>query len=294
MKKPLRLLYIVPSTIAVLVIVALVAINLFADNALKTAIQSAGTKALTVDVRLSDVELSILGGRLGLQNLTIDNPPGYQHEKLLELGEADITVQTRSLLRDVVNIKDIRLDSADIVLEQKGISGNNLQEIIRGLPPKQEQESHPSRKKLHIDNLEITNARVKVKLLPVPGKVDTLTFKLAPIRMTDLGSENDLDTITLSRKILLAIAGVIAEQGAGVLPTEMLGSLTSQLKRFGTVPQALLTEGRKILEAGTGIGEGAAETGASAGEGVIKGAEKVGKGITEGLKGVLKSKQEQD
>jgi hypothetical protein len=292
MKKPLRKLYVVLSTIAVLVIIAVVAINLFADNALKTAIQSAGTKALTVGVRVDDVELSILGGKLGLENLAIDNPPGYQHEKLLELGEANITVQTRSLLRDVVNIKDIRLDSADIVLEQKGISGNNLQDIIKRLPPKQ--ESEPSGKKLHIDKLELTNARVKVKLLPVPGKVDTLTFKLAPIRLTDLGSQNDLNTITLSRKILLAIAGGIAEQGADVLPTEMLGSLASQLRKFDAVPQALLTEGRKILEAGTGIGEGGAETGSSAGKGVIKGAEKVGKGIAEGLKGILKSKQEQD
>jgi hypothetical protein len=294
MKKSLKVLYVALSVVAILVIIAAIAISLFADNALKMAIESAGTKALSVGVRVNNVKLSILGGRLGLENLVIDNPPGYQHERLLELSEANITVSTRSLLSDVVNIKAITLDGANIVLEQRGISGNNLQDIIKAMPSKGEQESEPSGKKLHIDTLEITNAKVNVKLLPVPGKADTLTLKLAPIKMTDLGGDNDLDSVTLSRKVLLAIAGGIAEQGADLLPTEMLGSLTSQLKKLGAAPEALLTEGGKILDAGAKIGKGAAETGTSAGKEVLKGAEKVGKGITEGLKGLLKSDKKQD
>ncbi len=261
-------------------VLAVIAAGFFANRALKVAVESAGTKALNVGVGVDDVDLSILKGRIGLQNLAIDNPPGYQHDKLLELSRADILLNAKSLLEDVVNITHITLDGANVVLEQRGVSGNNLQDIIEKLP---DEDSEPTGKKLHIDTLEITNAEVNVKLLPIPGKVDTLSFKLAPITLTDLGGDKGYDSVALSRTVLLAIAGKIAEQGAGLLPDEMLGSLASELSKLGALPAALLQEGLKVLGAGEGIGEG-----------VMKGAEDIGKGISEGMKVLLGQKKKKD
>ena len=283
MKKSLKIIYAVAAVIAVLLIVAVIAIHLFADSAVKMAVESAGTKALQVKVAVDDVDLSILGGKLGLQNLVIDNPPGYKHERLLELSDAKIAVQIGSLLTDIVNIKDIRLDGVNVVLEQRGVTSNNLQDIMKSLPVKEKEPAETGGKKLHIDNLEITNAQVRVKLLPIPGKDDTLTLKLAPIKMTDLGGENDIDTVALARKILLAIAGGIAEQGAGLLPEDMLGSLASQLDKLGALPTAFLDKGGKLLEAGKDVGGG-----------IIKGAGDAGKGITNGLKGLFKPKEDKE
>lgn len=294
MKRLFKLFYFVLAAILVLFLVIVVAVGLFANRALKVAVETAGTKALNVGVTVGEVDLSILSGTLGLENLMINNPPGYQHDKLLELSQANITVDTRSLLSDVVNIKDIRLDGAKVVLEQRGISGNNLQDIIKQLPTKQDQPSEPGGKKLHIDTLEITNTQVSVKLLPVPGKIDTIPLKLGTIKLTNLGDDNDLDTVTLTRTILLAIAGGIAQQGADILPKEMIGSLVSQLANVGALPGAILDTGGKILKTGTDIGKGATDAGKDVGTGVIKGVEDVGKGVTEGLKGLLKSKDEEE
>ncbi len=297
MKKSLKILYIVLSIIVVLLIVVVLAVNLFADSAVKMAIESAGTKTLQVAVAVDDVDLSILGGKIGFQNLVIDNPPGYKNEKLLELGQAKIAVQTGSLLSNIVNIKDIRLDGVSVVLEQRGITSNNLQDIMKSLPAKDTEPAEPAEpagKKLHIDNLEITNAQVKVKLLPIPGKADTLTLKLAPIKMTDLGGENDIDTGALVRKVLLALAGGIAEQGAGLLPDDMLGSLTSQLSKLDALPAAFMDTGGKILEAGKDVGKTAIDAGKDVGGGIIKGAGDAGKGITDGIKGLFKPKEEKE
>ncbi len=294
MKKLRKMLSIVLSAIVILIVIVAVAVSLFANNALTVAIESAATKALNVGVSVDEVDLSILRSGLGIRNLVINNPPGYQHDTLLELTEGRVTVETRSLLSDVVNIKDVTLDGVNVVLEQRGISGNNLQDIMKELPAKEKQTSEPAGKKLHIDSLEVTNIKVNVKLLPIPGKIDTLTLELAPIKMTDLGGEDDLDTIALSREILLAIAGRIAEQGAGLLPDEMLGSLVSELGKLGALPDVLMETGGKLLEAGTGVGKGASDAGKSIGEGVIKGAENVGKGITDGLKGLLKKKEKDE
>jgi hypothetical protein len=285
-KKSLKIIYTVAAVIAVLLIIVVLAINLFADSAVEMAIESAGTKALQVGVAVDDVDLSILGGKIGFQNLVIDNPPGYKHERLLELGNAKIAVETGSLLSDIVNIKDIRLDGVNVVLEQRGVTSNNLQDIMKSLPAKETTPAEPAEpggKKLHIDNLEITNAQVNVKLLPVPGKDDTLKLKLAPIKMTDLGGENDIDTGALVRKVLLALAGGIAQQGAGVLPKEMLGSLTSQLGKLGALPTAFVDKGGKLLDAGKDVGGDA-----------IKGAGGATKGITDGIKGLLKPKEEKE
>ena len=269
MKKPLKILYVVLSAIVVVLIVVVVAIHLFADSALKIGIETAGTKALSVAVNVDDVDLSILGGSLGFKNLVIDNPPGYQHDTLLEVANARVAVDIRSLLSDTVNIKQIKLDGINVVLEQRGISSNNLHDVIKAIPktePKpDEPTAQPAGKKLRVDELEITNVTVKAKLLPVPGKADTVTLKLKPIRMTDLGTDNKLDTAKLSGKILLAIATGVAEQGAGLLPDDMTSAMKDTLGKTVELGKTAAEEGKKILEEG--------------------------KGVLDGLKGLLKKKE---
>lgn len=271
MKKSFKIIRIVLLVVVILVVVVAVAIHFFADRAVKMGIEKAGSKALNVPVKVQDVDLSILGGSIGLKNLAIDNPPGYQHPRLLELKDAYVAVNVKSLLGDVVNIRDIKLTGANLVLEQKGIT-NNLQDIIKSIPAGEKTEQEPSGKKLHIDNLELSEITVRVKLLPVPGRLDTVTLKLNPITMTDLGTDNKLDVAALSGKILVAIAGGIAEQGAGILPDEIIGPLSDQLKRLGALSGALLDEGGRILKEGADLG----------------------KDITEGLKGLLKPKEKKD
>jgi len=277
MKKTFNALRVVLLAILILLLIAVVAVNLFADYAVRVGIETAVTKTLNVGVSVSNVDLSIMAGKLALQNLLISNPPGYQHEKLLELKNAKIEVDVKSLLSDVVNIREIKLDGVNVVLEQRGISGNNLQDIIKTISSGQKDKDKPetSGKKLHIDVLEISNVTVKVKLLPVPGKVDTIPLKLSPIRMTNLGGDNKLDTAALSGKILLAIANGVAEKGVGVLPKDIVDTITSTLD--------------ETIDLSKGIIEGRDDIGKK----IIKDAEDIGKGVTEGLKGLLKPKKEE-
>ncbi len=277
MKKTLKVLRVIVLAILILLLIAVVAVNLFAGRAVKVGIETAATKTLNVGVSVGNVDLSIMAGKLALKNLLINNPPGYQHEKLLELQNAKIEVDVKSLLSDVVNIKEIKLDGVNVVLEQRGISGSNLQDVIKAISggPKDKDETETSGKRLHIDNLEISNVTVKVKLLPVPGKADTITLKLPPTRMTDLGGDNKLDTAALSGMILLAIANGVAKQGVGVLPKDIVDTITSTLGKTIDLSKGII-EGRE------GIGKE-----------IIKGTEDIGKGITEGLKGLLKPKKEE-
>ncbi len=272
MKKPVKTLYIVLLVVVILVVVIGVAFSLFANSALKAAIESAGSKALGVKVSVEDVDLSVIGGSLGFENIVIANPANYQHDSLLELKSAKVAVEVKSLLSDEVHIKDIKLDGVDLVIEQRGIT-NNLHDLIKGMPSsaKAEEGVEPSGKKLHIDNLEITGVTAKVKLLPVPGKTDTVTLKLSPIKMTNLGSDNKLDAAALTGKILLAIASGIVEQGADILPKDMVNAMSSTLG--------------KTVDIGKGILEGGKDAG--------KEMKDIGEGISDGLKGLFKPKKKE-
>jgi hypothetical protein len=259
MKKAHKILHVVLLVIVVLVIFVVALIHLFGNSALKAGIETAASKTLNVGVSIDDMDFSILGGKVSFQGLVIDNPPGYQHDKLLEVGNARIAVSIGSLLKDTVNIKEIMFDGVNVVLEQKGVTSNNLQDIIKTLPrgevEPQDATEKPA-KKLHIDNLEITNITVKAKLLPVPGKVDTVTLKLNPIRMTDLGSDEKMDVAKLSSKILLAIAAGVTEQGVGKLPKEMTDGIKAALSKATELGKTVAEEGKKLLEEGKDIIEG--------------------------------------
>ncbi len=245
----------------ILIVLAVLAVNLFADRAVKAGIETAATDTLNVAVTVSNVDLTIMDGKLALQNLLISNPPGYQHDKLLELKNAEIEIDVKSLLSDVVNIREIKLDGVNVVLEQRDISSNNLQDVITSIHSASKEGEGKS---LRVDNLEMSNITVRMKLPSVPAQDDTITLELSPIRMTNLGRDNKLDLADLSGEIVLAIANRVVEQGVGVLPKDIITTLTPSLD--------------KTIDISTRI---------------IESTEDIGKEITEGIKSLLKPKKEE-
>jgi hypothetical protein len=239
----------------IVLVILVVAFYLFSGYLLRVGIETAGTKALGVGVYVDDVELSILGGRVEIDGLVVKNPPGYVHEDLLKLGEGKITAKISSLLGDTVIVKELKLDGIDLVIEQKALS-NNLRDVISSIGSKKKEAAEPAGKNLQISELEISNIRVKVKLLPVPGKADTVTLNLSPIKMSNLGTDSKLSTGILASKIMLAIADGVAEQGVGVLPKEMVNRMKSTLGQTIGLGKTAAEEGEKLIEDGKEIIEG--------------------------------------
>jgi hypothetical protein len=254
-----KILKLIVLIVVIVLVAAVVAFHLYSGQIIKSGVKTAASNALKVGVDINDISLSILGGSVAINGLIINNPPGYTYKNLLELNKTDIAVNIRSLIQDTVHIKEIKLDGMDLVIEQKGFS-NNLQEIIKALPDEKTQQGQaPAGKKLVIDDLEITNIRVKVKMLPVPGKADTVSLNLAPIKMTNLGGDNKLDMAKLSAKIMVAITQGIVQQGAGLLPGDMLKTMNSTLGEVTNIGKAAVEEGKKAIESGTGILKGATD-----------------------------------
>lgn len=281
MKPVRRLIETTIFAVLIIIVLLLVVFSLFGEHVIKVGIETAGTKALSVGVNIEDLDLSVFKGAVAIKGLEVRNPAGYEHENLMKLNEGRVKTSLKSLMSDTVEIESINFDGIDLFMEQKGMT-NNLQDILKRIP-KAEEKAEPAEpakepKKLHIKQLKITAVTVNVKLLPVPGKADTVKLKLDPIEMNNLGSEDKLTTAKLASKIIVAISKGVAKQGAGKLPADIINTLENTLGNISKISDAAVKEGQKLLDAGKEEGEKMLDT---------------GKGILEGAKGILKTKDEQ-
>ncbi|MEN6337605.1 MAG: hypothetical protein ABFE01_25410 [Phycisphaerales bacterium] len=267
MKRLFRLIVTVIVVLVILAVVGVVGVAVFANRAVKTAVESAGTKTLNVPVQVDKASVSILGGSLDLQSLTVKNPQGYSGPALLTLKAVDVKADTGSLFGDEIVIKSMTLGSMEVFVEQKGLN-NNLYDVIKPL----RQPHEPTGKRLIIDKLTISpDIVVHVSLPALPGQqAQTVNLKIAPITMTELGRNERLDTAMLISKVLLAVAQGIAEQTGDILPKETIGEITGVLDKAIDIGRTIFgdkkTEGQPQEKTGTGD---------------------LGDKVTEGLKGIL-------
>ena len=268
MKKLIKAILFILVVLIVLAIVGVVGVILFADKAVKTAVETAGTKTLNVAVKVGKANASVLSGAVGLQDITVANLPGYQAAALLKLQQVNLKADTKSLLGKELLIKEMKLDNMEVFVEQRGLQ-NNLYQVIKPL-----REPHqPTGRTLVIDNLEITNVTVHTSLSGLAGQPQSMDLKLASIKMGDLGRSEKMDTAVLISKILLAVASGIAEQGGGILPKEMTGQLGSVLDKAIDIGKTILTPGGTTPDG--------------------KQKDSLGKSVTDGIKDLIGGKKKQ-
>jgi hypothetical protein len=284
MKNPLKkILSILGIVVVALIVLAAVLFTVFGNKAIKVGIESGGTMAMKTPVSVQSVNLSLLGGTFEMTGLDIKNPSGYKHPDFVKLGKASVALNIKSLMSDTIEIKRVQLDNIQLTLEQKTLTQNNLHEILNNLPksepgttPAPETKTEAPGKKVVIKELVINGVEVSAKLLPIPGKADTVTIKLDPIVMNDLG-DKPINAAELTSKILKAIANGIAKQGKDLLPLDMVDSIGKDAMEAG---KQVLETGQKALE---GVGE--------AGKGIMKGAGDVGKKAGDAIKGIFQKKE---
>jgi len=96
-------------------------------------------------------------------------------------------------------------------------------------------------------------------------------LRVAPITLTDIGSDEEIDVAELTGVILVAIAQGVMEQGKDLLPLDMINNLGD----------GLLGVSQDILQQGTDLGKG-----------VLEGVEDVGRGATEAIRGLFQRREE--
>ncbi|MFA7485726.1 MAG: hypothetical protein WCZ89_06860, partial [Phycisphaerae bacterium] len=74
MKSVKKLIETVVLVILIVLVVALIVFSLFGERLIKSGIETAGTKTLSVGVNIGALDLSVFRGIVGMKNLVIANP----------------------------------------------------------------------------------------------------------------------------------------------------------------------------------------------------------------------------
>jgi hypothetical protein len=274
MKSAKKIVTRVLLSILIILLVLIIGFNIFGASMIKTVVEKAASSTLGVPVTVKSLSLALLRGKVEIQGLVVNNPPGYANPTLLELGDGVVNLDVGSLMSDTIKIKLIKLDNTKLTIEEKGLT-NNLSEILNKLPKEEKKEPAPTTEKkpaptaekpgknLTVTKLEITGTNVQVKLLPIPGKSDTISLKLDPIVMENLGTDKKLSIASLIGKVMGALATGIAKQGTGLLPDGMVKGIGSTFDKT-----------------------------AELGKDAMKGSTEAGKGVVEGVKGIFGGKKE--
>jgi len=202
-KKLLKFLSIGFGALICLLIVACVGLMFFTDSMVGSAISAGASRALGVGVLVKDIQLAPLGGQITFNNVVVENPEGYENTPFLLLKQGTITINTKTLLAKTIHVKQVDLNGMKVVMQQKGLT-SNVQEVVDYIHARSESQS--SEKTMVIDELNISEITVHIKLPLWLGKTRTIPVKLAPIQMADLGKQKPISTAQLTSQIILAIA----------------------------------------------------------------------------------------
>jgi uncharacterized protein involved in outer membrane biogenesis len=163
-----------PKTIKIFIGVAVASIVIFGiavallmsnlDGIVKTAIEKFGSQVAGVPVRVADVKISLSEGRGTIKGLTVANPAGFKTPTAFSLGEITLAIDTGSVTKDPVVIKEIIVAAPEVTYEV-GTGGSNVDAIKKNVeaatgggkatPAKEPAKDGGDAKKLIIDLVQM-------------------------------------------------------------------------------------------------------------------------------------------
>lgn len=271
--------------IGVVVIIG-VAVFVFSslDSLVKAAVEKFGSEATGAKVTLNAVKISPTAGKGMIAGLTLGNPKGFKTGYAVKVGKADIVIDMATLTKSTVVIKEIRINSPDVIFEQ-GADGSNFDAIRKnvenyiGETGGGKSTGKSAAKKLIIENFIITNGTVNVSAAILGGR--KVTASLPDIHLRNIGKkENGASPGAVAEKIIAAIGG-----GAGNAVAALGLGIGGIGKNIGQAAKAVTGV---VAKGAAGIaGEGVKGAAGIVGEGV-KGAAGIVEGGAKAIGGVLK------
>ncbi|HLO39602.1 MAG TPA: hypothetical protein VK176_01165 [Phycisphaerales bacterium] len=289
--------------LVVLLAAAAVAVLVYADRAVKVAVEKGGTYAMGVDTKLGNASVGVLSGRLGLNDLVISNPAGYKSDRFFGMGSTNVAVSLPSLRQPVIEVPTLALEDITINLEKANGKANyqvildNLKRFESGSGGKGEEKPQAGEeKRFVIKDLSIRNVKVHVDLLPEGGQLTTLNIPIDAVELKDVGTAGKgVPLSELANIIVKALLSTIADKTGTLLPGEILGDLRGGLAQLANLDQLGITlqskvgeEAQKLLDnAGKQIDKAAEDLKKKADDAVNDATKKV----EEGLKNLLPGKK---
>ncbi len=275
----MKKLGIVVGGLLVVLIVAVVVIYTQLGTIIRAGVETIGPQATGAPISLSDVDISVFSGKAGLNDLILGNPEGFKSDQAFKLGRVRAHVDVGTVTQEVMVIKSILIDGAEITWE--GWNGNNHRKIMQNIqsftgPSGSDKtasgktESGGSKQKVVIEDFRFQNSAMHFVL----AGQSVGTVNLPEIHMTDIGKKSGGQDLKDTLKVLYA--GIMGSLSTAVASNRsLLSQKARDLQKVGT---KLVKEGQETLSKS----KQALETGN------VSGAVDSVKKVTKGLGGLLK------
>ena len=240
--------------LVVVVILALVAVGLFLDGAVKKGVETFGPRLTKVDIKLQSVSLSLLSGSGSLKGLVVGNPEGFKTPSAISVGTATLALTPGSLLSDKIIIKSINVQGPEITYEND-LRHDNLSKILSNVqeasggggqqPAKPNEPAQPTEakagRKLEVDEFVITGGQIHVTLTSALGG-GAETIPLPDIRLQDLGKDSAGITYgELLELVLKAIKEPVQKAASGAVNNIAKGAINLPMDTGGLRTNAVDT-----------------------------------------------------
>mgnify|MGYP006428657685 CR=1 FL=1 len=193
-----------------------------AGDLIKQVVEEVGSKATKTKVTLSKVDLSIQTGEAALKGFRMGNPAGFKTDKAMSFGAVSVKIDTDSVTKDVIVVKEVVISSPDITYEYADGKANfdviqkNVEAFAKemGAGGKKGAKDDKGGKKLIINHLYVRDGKVAISAGLLAGK--KITVPLPTIHLKDIG-----------KKEKGATAGEVASQ--------VMSSISSKISGVGKV-----------------------------------------------------------
>ena len=195
---------IVGAIVALIIVIgiALTVVLTNLDAIVERAIETVGSDVAGVPVGVGSVKISLADGSGQVNGLTVGNPRGFDRGNALELDTIALALDTSQLSAQLVRIKSVLVDGAQVNAIQ-GAQGNNLQAILDNLktdaPADTPDDSGGTETKLIIDDFQFLNGAVSVEI----PKLGERTGNIPDIRLKGIGAKSNGATAGEAAKQIL-------------------------------------------------------------------------------------------
>jgi len=228
-------IFIVCSTIMIIIIIILVAGILNLGHLIKNAVNTYGPGMTKTEVRLGDVGISLLSAEVKLKDFFLGNPAGFTAPHALKVSSVFVDLDESSLTADTIVINKIELLGPEIIYEKRN-GTDNFQKILRnmqttgGSTPSAQPSSgkEAEGKKVLIKDFIVRDGQISIALSMLGSKSIKAQAKLPEIHLKDIGKEKGGISLTEAfKQVLTALYG-------GITSPAVLGSLSRELKETGS------------------------------------------------------------
>ena len=227
--------------LGIIIVLALAAIGvyIYIDTIAAQAVERGGTYATGVQTQVGSVRLKPFAGEVRMNQLTVDNPEGFDREHFVALGRGAVDVEPGSLMEEQVVIPRIKLSDLALSLERKDGKANyeqimaNLRKVA-GSPEDQPDEQKQGKRYI-IRELIISDIKVHCDM-PLAAAIEQ-PITIADIRLENIGSDTDRGVLMgqLTGIIVQSVLKRVSTQLANVLPGPVVGALETGVGGIGEI-----------------------------------------------------------